>query len=143
MRGFSRIYMFYHITFNNIFLILIIHKPSLWSPDVPQKMWARSVQSFWRLLDTNKQTDRQTDKPNLYIEVCYSTGCIRYCIPPVLYEVFLSSHRTNQSERIRFLPEIRSVLVIYNLTTFYYTDLFILYFFIQNAYADKKVLKKG
>ena len=28
-----------------------------------QKNWARSVQSFWRLMDTNKQTD----KPNLYI----------------------------------------------------------------------------
>ena len=55
-----------------IFEILIIHKPSLWSRDVPQKIWARSVQPFWRLLDTNRQTDRQTnkqtDKPNLYIE---------------------------------------------------------------------------
>ena len=55
--------------------ILIIHKPSLWSRDVPQKIWARSVQPFWRLLDTNKQTntqtDRQTDKPNLYIDVIF------------------------------------------------------------------------
>ena len=24
----------------------IIHKPSLWSRDVPQKIWARSVQPF-------------------------------------------------------------------------------------------------
>jgi len=24
----------------------IIHKPSLWSRDVPQKIWARSVQTF-------------------------------------------------------------------------------------------------
>ena len=36
------------------------------------KNWARSVQPFWRLLDTNKQTDKQknkqTDKPNLYID---------------------------------------------------------------------------
>jgi len=38
----------------------MIHKPSLESLDVPQKIWARSVQPFWRLLDTNKQTDRQT-----------------------------------------------------------------------------------
>ena len=59
-----------------IFEILMIHKPSLKSLDVPQKIWARSVQPFWRLLDTNKQTnkqtnrqtDRQTDKPNLYID---------------------------------------------------------------------------
>ena len=48
-----------------IFEILIIHKPSLWSRDVPQKNWTRSVQPFWRLLDTNKQTD----KPNLYIDI--------------------------------------------------------------------------
>jgi len=26
--------------------IFIIHKPSLWSRDVPQKNWARSVQPF-------------------------------------------------------------------------------------------------
>ena len=30
----------------------------------PTKIWARSVQPFRRLLDTNKQTD----KPNLYID---------------------------------------------------------------------------
>ena len=44
--------------------ILIIYKPSLASREIPQKMWARSVQPFWRLLDTNKQTD----KFNLYID---------------------------------------------------------------------------
>ena len=47
-----------------IFEILIIHKPSLVSLDVPQQIWARSVQPFWRLLDTNKETD----KPNLYVD---------------------------------------------------------------------------
>ena len=41
-----------------IFEILIIHKPSLWSRDGPQKIWARSVQLFRRLLDTNKQTSQ-------------------------------------------------------------------------------------
>ena len=45
-----------------IFEILIFHKSSLGSLDVPQKIWARSVQPFWRLLDTNKQTDTQTPK---------------------------------------------------------------------------------
>ena len=35
------------------------HRPSLRSRDVPQKIWARSVKPFWRLLDTNKQTPRQ------------------------------------------------------------------------------------
>ena len=43
-----------------IFEILIIHKPSLGSREIPHKIWAQSVQPFWRLLDTNKQTDRQT-----------------------------------------------------------------------------------
>ena len=38
------------------------------------------------------------------------------------------------------LFEIKRVLV-YNSTIFYLTDLFILYFFIQNAHADKKVSK--
>ena len=51
-----------------IFEILMIHKPSRESLDVSQKIWAWSVQPFWRLLDTNRQTDRQTDKPNLYID---------------------------------------------------------------------------
>ena len=37
--------------------------------EVPHKMWARSVQPFWRLLDTNRQTNKQTDKLNLYIDV--------------------------------------------------------------------------
>ena len=53
----------------HISLIFIIHKPSLWSRDVPQKIRARSVQPFWRLLDTNKQTPKQTDKPNFYIDL--------------------------------------------------------------------------
>ena len=34
----------------------MIHKPSLGSLDVPHKIWARSVQPFRRLLDTNRQT---------------------------------------------------------------------------------------
>jgi len=50
-----------------IFEILIFHKPSLWSRDVPQKIWARSVQPFWRLLDTNKQTNKQTDRQAKFI----------------------------------------------------------------------------
>jgi len=34
-------------TFKTHFLLIfIIHKPSLWSRDVPQKIWARSVQPF-------------------------------------------------------------------------------------------------
>ena len=53
-----------------IFEILIFHKPSLGSLDGPQKIWARSVQPFWRLLDTNKQTDRQTDRQAKFIYRC-------------------------------------------------------------------------
>ena len=35
---------------------MIYHKASLESGKVPQKIWARLVQPFWRLLDINKQT---------------------------------------------------------------------------------------
>ena len=49
-----------------IFKILIFHKPSLGSCDVSHKIWTWSVQPFWCLLDTNKQTDRQTSK--IYID---------------------------------------------------------------------------
>ena len=45
---------------DNIFVILSIHKPSLSSCQFQHKIWARSVQPFWRLLDTNKQTNTQT-----------------------------------------------------------------------------------
>ena len=37
----------------------------------PTKIWARSVQPFWRLLDTNKQTD----KPSLYIDKFANFHC--------------------------------------------------------------------
>ena len=41
-----------------IFLILIIHKLSLGTCEVPQKMLAQSVEPFWRL-QTNKKTPKQ------------------------------------------------------------------------------------
>ena len=47
---------------------MIGHKPSLRPREVPHKIWAWSVQPFWRLLDTNKQTPTM-DKLNLYIDV--------------------------------------------------------------------------
>ena len=46
----------------------------------PTKIWARSVQPFWRLLDANKQTDRQTNKPNLYIDYLRSNRDTSYKI---------------------------------------------------------------
>ena len=51
---------------NQIFEILIIHKPSLGSRDVPYKIWSRSVQPFWRFWI---QTDRQAKF--IYIEVTF------------------------------------------------------------------------
>ena len=45
---------------------------------VTHKIWAWSVQPFWRLLDTNKQTDKQ----NLYIDILGAAvlnGQIVYC----------------------------------------------------------------
>jgi len=36
------------------------------------KIWARSVQSFWHLLDTNPQTDRKSDKQSKNIDRRYN-----------------------------------------------------------------------
>ena len=47
---------------HNFFEILIIHRPSLRSREVPHKIWAPSVQSLCRLLDTTeRQIDRQAN----------------------------------------------------------------------------------
>ena len=53
----------------NIYFFLVHHhhrilqpKRSLGSLEVPKKVWAQSIQPFWRLLDKNEQTDRQTRK---------------------------------------------------------------------------------
>ena len=43
-----------------LFVILSIHTPSLGSCEVSHKIWARSVQPFWRLLDTNRQPYKQS-----------------------------------------------------------------------------------
>jgi len=51
---------------------LIIHKPSLGSLDVPQKNLGpigSAVLTFIGYKQTDRQTNKQTDKPNLYIEV--------------------------------------------------------------------------
>ena len=57
---------------SQIFEILIIHKPFLGPREVPHKIWAWSVQPFW--LDTN----RQTDKLNLYIDTSSQQSVIQY-----------------------------------------------------------------
>ena len=58
-----------------VFEGLNIHIPSLWSRKVPQKIWARSVQPFSSLLDTNKQTYKQSkyiDNPVRYRMIDFS-----------------------------------------------------------------------
>ena len=50
-----------------IFEILIIHKPSLGLRNVPHKIWAWSVQPFWRLLDTNRQTPKHPRRQAKFI----------------------------------------------------------------------------
>ena len=45
IHGFSKLNFFYKNK------ILIIHYPFLGSREIPQKIWARSVLPFWRLLD--------------------------------------------------------------------------------------------
>ena len=83
----------------------MIHKPSLESLDVPQKSWARSVQPFCRLLDTNKQTDRQTDKPNLYIDIpdIFKFSGILFCIVKP-YETFYD-HVVLPKGGLQYFPE--------------------------------------
>ena len=61
---------------------MIFHKPSLGSREVPHKIWARSVQPFWRLLDT-KQTNRHPNKLNFCIDLSL------FPITHVLYPSFL------------------------------------------------------
>ena len=67
---FLRIYHFFnefskfhkHQTFlETIFVLLSIHSPLLVSCEVPQKIWAHSVQPFWCLSVANKQTDKQRE----------------------------------------------------------------------------------
>ena len=54
-------YGFSKFSENRIFEILIIYKPSQGPCEVPYKIWARSVQPFYRLLDGNRQTNRQAN----------------------------------------------------------------------------------
>ena len=56
-------------TFRTHFLkIFIIHEPLLWSRDVPQKIWARSVQPFMTFIGY-KQTKETPKQTNLYIDM--------------------------------------------------------------------------
>ena len=53
--------------------MFIIHKPSLWSRDVPHKIRddrLSRVDVYWSK-QTDTQTPKQTDKPNLYIDIRY------------------------------------------------------------------------
>ena len=88
-----------------IFEILMIHQPSRESLDVPQKIWARSVQPFWRLLDINKQTNKQTDRQAKFI-YRYKSLDSTYIILPSFYHTVilcLSIHYAiNRDGRVPF-----------------------------------------
>ena len=80
---------------------------------------------------------------NIYFNWNYSVmlACVAFCPG---YSLLLPSHPglLTRVSSIRFhLFEIKLVLV-YNSTPFYLTDLYFLYFFIQNAYGDKKYLRR-
>jgi len=60
-------YFVFSLFYFFICYFLQVHKPSLGSSKVPHKIWTRSVQPFWRLLDTNKQTNTQTSR--VYINI--------------------------------------------------------------------------
>jgi len=52
------------------FPILIIHKPSLGSFEVPQKFWTDRFSGFYVYRSkTNKQTHKKTDKQGIYIKM--------------------------------------------------------------------------
>ena len=58
-----------------------------------------------------------------------------------LEDIYLKHPALTRVSSIRFLLfEIKRVLV-YNSTILYLTHFFVLYFFLQNAYADKKVFE--
>ena len=59
-----------------------------------------------------------------------------------MYAFYIKPHpELTRERRIRFLLfEIKRVFV-YNSTVFRLTDLFILYFFVQSVYANKKVFE--
>ena len=59
----------------------------------------------------------------------------------MIYLQLIHSGLTRVSSILFLLFEIKRVLV-YNSTIFYFTDLFLLYIFIQNAYADRKNYKR-
>ena len=70
------------IIWRQIFEILIIHKLSLGSRDVPHKIWSRSVQPFLRFLDSNKQTASQADRQAkllFYLKILNGTLIIFCC----------------------------------------------------------------
>ena len=75
-------------------------KPSQGSREVLNKIWARSVQSFWRLLDTHRQIDK-TDRQAKYF---YSY------FPCTIYSLEKSSVQCTESTRN---CEIRRRLVLW------------------------------
>ena len=83
-----------------IFEILIIHKPSLGSCNVPYTIWARSVQLLWRLLQI------QTDKKSFYLEV---------------FNSILSNH-INFIRRVLFIWQILPHIVVCVLYSFLLQD---------------------
>ena len=61
--------MKYECWWSQFFENLIMYKFSLGSREVQIKIWAWSVQPFWRLLDTNRQTASQVDKQRIKIYI--------------------------------------------------------------------------
>ena len=60
------------------FLFSNFYGPFLGSCEVPQKIWARSVQTFKRSSVTNKQTtNRQPDKQIIYIYIYIQMFCFK------------------------------------------------------------------
>ena len=91
--------------------------------------------TYWsKIQSTNRPIDQPTNQP-----IDQPANLTYYCRRPPTTVLHTGLTRVSS---IRFLLyEIKRVLV-FNSIIIHFTDLFILYIFIQNAYADKKVFKK-
>ncbi len=75
-----------------IFKISIIHNPSLWSRDVPQKIWTRSGSAVLTFIG-HKQTDKQTDRQAKFIYRCVLYHIVRFNTAFILflYKVYFAN----------------------------------------------------
>ena len=108
-KKFLRIYNFFLVDlqkstkikkcFRKLFVILSIHNPSLRSCEVPNKIWAESVQPFWRLLDTKGKTDRKAMWTYIDTHYTWIVQCAQSCTKHTYHD----SYRISQPSRVQYI----------------------------------------